>query len=257
MIYAATCHALKTDQKTDIKIDDYFKWKERSLFDILVAFKGANRTNVRFGPEESDKVVTTITYEYKSSDVINNNRENKFPRFKPNGTYEIETLKSFNPPGKYGKIQDSDLIRIKHNPCFECSFTAWVNLRRRTENAVFTAIDNDEPPTGDESYEQFEVVRGPEIIGYDPGDLEPIIGFLVNSVQRVVASYTIKIHSGFIDPITKNLGKVLTFSGFTESDTSPNATFKVGSAAYNGTLAGLESGISVQIEWLPNKQRPA
>jgi len=257
MIYAPTCHALKTDQKTNIKLGDYFQWKERSLFDFAVAFEGENKTMNQYGPEEGDKIPTTITYEFKSSDVINDGRENKFPKTKPNGTYEIETSASFNPAGKYGKIQDSDLIRIKHNPCFDCSFTAWVNLRKRTKNLIFTAIDDDTPPTGDATYEEFEIISGPDFLSADPQDQDPLIGFLVNALQRVVATFTIKIHSGFIDPKTKELGKVLTFTGFNETENSPNATLRVGSTAYNGTVAGLESGIKAQINWLPNNKRPA
>lgn len=254
MIYAPACHALKTDQKTDIKIEDYFQWKERSLFDFTVGFDGESKTINQYG---QDNKTTTITYEFKSCDVINNGRENKFPKIKTDGTYEIETSQSFNPPGKYGKIQDSDLIRIKHNPCFDCSFTAWVILRKRTKNLIYRAVDDPTPPTGDERYEQFEIVSGPDVIFEDPQDQEPTFGFLINTVERVVALFGIKIHSGIIDPKTKNLGKVLTFAGFAESDSSSNATLRVGSVAYKGYVPGLEDGIKTQINWLPNNKRPA
>ena len=254
MIYAPACHALKTDQKTNIKIEDYFQWKERSLFDFTVGFEGQNKTINQYG---EDNKTTTITYEFKSCDVINNGRENKFPKIKTDGTYEIETSQSFNPPGKYGKIQDSDLIRVKHNPCFDCSFTAWVVLRKRTQNSIYIFIDDHETPTGDERYEQFDIVSGPDLIGEDPGDQEPIFGYLINTVERVVASFGIKIHSGFIDPKTKNLGKVLTFTGFTESENITNATLRVGSVAYNGYVLSIESGIKTKIDWLPNNKRPA
>jgi hypothetical protein len=240
--------------QTDIKAEDYFQWKERSLFDCTVQFGGSSQTTNKYG---KDDVTTIITYQSKSSDVINNGRENKFPKIKTDGSYKIETSESFNPAGKFGKIQDSDLIRIKHNPCFDCSFTAWVNLRKRTENLIFTAVDDLTPPTGDESYEKFEITSGPDFISEDPEDEEPLIGFLVNAVQRVVTLFTIKIHSGIIDPKTKNLGNVLTFTGFTESKDNSSATLKVGSVAYKGYVLGIEEGIKTQINWLPNNKRPA
>jgi hypothetical protein len=44
IIYDADCHTLKKDQKTDVKIDNYFLLKERSLFEIKVDFLGENKT---------------------------------------------------------------------------------------------------------------------------------------------------------------------------------------------------------------------
>lgn len=262
MIYSADCHTLKKDEVTDVKIDDYFLWKERSLFDFKASFQGASETEHEYGPD-GEIITTTTSYEYVSSEVINDDRENKFPEGKDDGTFEIKTSALFNPAGIYGKIKDSDLIRIQHNPCFDCSFTAWVTLRKVTANSLYIVRTKDgdppaQPPAKpDDSYDQWSVVRGPDLFYYDDGG-EGFYGYLINFGQRSTGTLSLHIHPGFIDPETRNVGEILTFSGLAEeSQDSPNAKMKVGNYEYNGFVNGLQDGITAQIEWQPKRQRPA
>lgn len=260
MIYEADCHTLKKDQVTNVKIDDYFLWKERSLFESTVVFQGSNRVSHQYGQDEANKIDTTISYEYVSSDVINDRRENKFPFVKTDGTYEIKTSQSFNPGGKYGKIQDLDLIRIKHNPCFECRFTAWTVLRKKTNNLIIKVTEEEKdsiPNKPNESFDQWEIVSGPDELFTTDEDSPPVYGYLINAGQRFTVSFSIIIHSGFIDPKTRNLGDVFSFTGWAiKSETTPNAKIQIGYLEYNASV-GIEEGITAQIEWKPNKKRPA
>jgi len=262
VIYEADCHTLKKDEVTDIKINDYFLWKERSLFDFKVSFEGASETENEYG-FDAEIITTTISYEYVSSEVINNDRENKFPEGKDDGTFEIKTSSLFNLAGKYGKIKDSDLIRIKHNPCFDCSFTAWVTLRKVEANSLAKVrTENNDPPMDppekpDDSYDRWSIVRGPDLYYIDDGGAH-FWSYLVNSGQRFTRTSSIKIHSGLIDSKTRNLGEVLTFDDWAhESEDSPNAKIKIGTYEYDGFVNGLEDGITAKVEWLPNRQRPA
>jgi len=259
-IYDADCHTLKKDQKTDVKIDNYFLCKERSLFEIKVDFSGANKTTHVYGPDITDTRDTTVTYEFVFADVINNLRENRFPKTKPDGTYEIEKSDAFNPSGKYGKIKDSDLIRLKHNPCFACKFTAWVVLRRKINNLIIEVTEEDHyvtPTKPDDSWDQWSVISGPDIkYRPDPTSGNPWV-YLVNASQRFTVQLSMAIHPGFIDPKTRNLGKVFTFQGWAiESEESPNAKIKAGDSEFNA-LAAVEEGVTARIEWKPNKKRPA
>jgi hypothetical protein len=263
VIYEADCHVLKKNQKTDLEIDDYFLWKERSLFDIKIAFEGQNIICKQYGTDENRRVCTTIVYRYMSSDVINNLRENKFAIIRPDGTYVIEQSGSFNPPGIYGKIKDSDLIKIKHNPCFDCKFTAWVLLHKITTNLIISEGNAEDytivPPKPDPSYFQWDVISGPdENLLQTPGQTTRY-SYIVNSGQNIVVSLSIKIHPGFIDPKTRNLGKVFTFAGWLRElyeEEKQNATIKIRKLEY-AMRAQIEDGITVQAEWLPNKKRPA
>ena len=259
MIYAADCHQLKTDQKTDIKIDDYFLWKERSLFDCIIRFSGSNKTNHEYGEVSSpETITTTITYEAALSEVINNNRENKFPELKDDGTFEIKKSSSFNPAGKYGKINDSDLIRIPYNPCFSCSFSAYVTLHKIFKNLVVGRSSTPgipPPPTApSEAYYQWQVIRGPTAKN-NSGD--PQFDFLINAGQSFTVNLTINIHPGYIDPKTRELGNIINFSGWAEpSGAGSNGKIKVGDYQYDASV-GVEGGITAQIEWKPSKKRPA
>jgi hypothetical protein len=253
MIYEADCHTLKTNQKTDIKIDDYFLWKERSLFDFQVSFQGQSITTVRYGYVNEETITQSATYNFISADVINDDRENKFPVANTDGTYKIEKSDSFNPPGAYGKIKDSDLIKIRHNPCFDCSFTAWVTLRRNQTNRlalVDEPIDDPVPPgKPNDSYDRWDIVRGPELWAVDDSGRETY-AYLVNSSQRITRTSSIQIGPGYIDPKTRNVGGVFSFSGWAqESPDSSNAKIKVGTHEYDGFIMGLEDGITAQIEW--------
>jgi hypothetical protein len=263
VIYAADCHTLKKDEVTDVKIADYFLWKERSLFEIKIAFEGQNVTSHQYGQDEDHKINTTITYEYVSSDVINNLRENKFPKNKPDGTYVIEKSDSFNPEGIYGKIQDSDLIKIRHNPCFNCKFTAWVVLRKKTSNLVVSAGDYDDEPVPpekpDDSYDQWNIVSGPDVNLLQVEGQPVRYSYLVNAGQRSAVTLFMTIHPGFIDPKTRNLGEVFTFTGWLrelEEEEKQNATIKIGKLEY-ARRAQIEDGITVEVEWRPKGDRPA
>ena len=262
MIYSADCHTLKKDQVTDVEIDDYFLWKERSLFDLKVSFQGQNVTTVGYGIDEAETITQSTTYEVVSAEVINNDRENKFPETKDDGTFEIKTSALFNPAGIYGKIKDSDLIRIQHNPCFGCNFTAWATFRRtQTNRLIIIRTPDEDPPIApvkyDNSYDRWDIVRGPDLFYYDDGG-EAFFGFLINAGQRFTQTLSLQIHPGFIDPEKRNVGEILTFSGWAEeSENSPNAKIKIGNYEYNGFVNGLQDGITAQIEWQPKRQRPA
>lgn len=252
MLYEADCHTLKTDQKTDIKIDDYFLWKERSLFDFKASFQGQSITTVGYGMDDVETITQSTTYNLISADVINNDRENKFPIAKTDGTYKIEKSNSFNPPGLYGKIPDSELIKIRHNLCFNCKFSAWFILRITKTNhlvVVRTAEDPETPKKPDDSYDTWNVVRGPDLFYYDDGG-EGIYGYLVNYGQRTTRSSSIEIGPGYIDPETRNVGGVFNFNGWaTLSQNEANAKIKIGSSQFNGLIADLEDGIEANIEW--------
>lgn len=252
MIYEADCHTLKTNQKTDIKIDDYFLWKERSLFDFKVTFQGQSITTVSYGMDDVETITQSTTYNFISADVINDDRENKFPVANTDGTYKIEKSDSFNPPGAYGKIKDSDLIKIRHNPCFDCKFTAWLILRiTKTNHLVIarTAGDPETPAKPDDSYDMWNIVRGPDLFYYDDSG-EGIYGYLINYGQRITRTSSIEIGPGYIDPKTRNVGGVFSFSGWAqESQDSSNANIKVGTYEYDGFVNDLEDGITAQIQW--------
>jgi hypothetical protein len=260
MIYEADCHSLKTNQKTDIKISDYFLWKERSLFDFTISFDGENKTNNEYGLDGQENIITTVSYEYGSSVVINNKRENKTPSIRPDGTYEFKQSDSFNPAGAYGKIKDADLIRIRHNPCFDCEFTAYVSLRKNIQKLVVVLSTYDGiPPTPtppDQTYYQWQIVRGPDLVYSDDSGRESY-GYLINASKNVPVSFTMQIHPGVINEKTREVGQVFTFGGrATQSENNSNAKIKVGSVEYNG-LMQIEDGISSKIEWKPNRKRPS
>lgn len=186
-----------------LPVSDYFEYRQRCLWNLKIDFSGQSLT-FNPGNDEIDlpPFITRKTFSAEVVRVRNDGRENYFPVVEC-GRWKDAKDPSFNPPKEYGKIPDEDLIRLGHNPCHDCSFTAFCNLTVTWQNLFFGSIrpprpgvDEDfnplPPPRPSCDWETWSPGLGPFVGGEDFNE-NPSVSWLVSGRQRVPATFSMAL----------------------------------------------------------------
>jgi hypothetical protein len=134
LLFKPPCFQLKDSEYKELvsmPLDQYFQWRQQKLWDFKAQFDGSiSGTWQR--DQEPERTVTAVL-ESETIRVRNDDRENYFPQEKC-GKWIAQKSDAFNPEKEFGKIPDSDLVKMRHNPCFRCSFTAFCNITITVSN---------------------------------------------------------------------------------------------------------------------------
>jgi hypothetical protein len=146
LLFKPPCFELKDKKYKELvsmSLDDYFKWRQRKMWDFKAQFDGGISGVFHLDEEEW---TTTASMKSETIRVRNNQRENYYPK-STCGKWVDGKSDTFNPAKEFGKIPDADLVKMRHNPCFDCSFTAFCEITIIWTNYIYSTKNYKFPPT--------------------------------------------------------------------------------------------------------------
>jgi len=264
VLFKAACLPLAdgTESGSSVSLDRFYQWTQRNLWTATLKLTGQGSFQSVF--EFGDRVeTTTFSCQASESLVRNDGRENLFPEIGGNGKVSLEPSKDFNPEGPYGKIPDSDLLRILHNPCFDCSFTAWFNCQTLWTNYLIVQEPGSPDPTKPNDWSDWsitgvdrEIIRQPSPVE-DPDEIDL---FHIRGTQNFVLSSGLVVLGGKIKLADRNVYPEYVVSGSVQPSDSGQSEITVDGRKTGAQCLGVPDDgtapIKVQLAWVIGKDRP-
>lgn len=255
-LFKSPCLSLRNEPADDnisLKLSAYYRWRHANLWEADVQITGNSEYITRFEFEDREEK-TNLTCNARTIKTRNDNRENFNIILKEDGTTAEEKLTDFNPPGTYGKIPDENLIRLRHEPCFnECSFTAFVHVQKIWSNYLIFQDLGAEPPKkplywSSWSYSVDQVYTDEEHYR----DM-----YHINGIENMLWTVSLIVRTGQINPATLKVNPVYFIQGpvILSNNLSDTSVITIdGHAKSAGVL--LPEGLNASLVWSNNTARP-
>lgn len=254
-LFKSPCLSLSNpaaDQDITLKMSKYYAWRHAKMWDAKVEVTGSSQTQTFFEFEDRTET-TTLTCETETILTRNDGRQNESVVLNQDGTTSKVPVTNFNSAGRYGKIPDENLIRLRHEPCFDCSFTAFVRLSKNWTNYLILMDEGD--PAPDMPFGWSSWSYSVEQINVDENTVKDL--YHVNGVENVLWQLVLKVESGQINPVTFQVNPKYAIDGPVLLGTGSGQPAQIHLDGFvKEARCNLSPGLTTNVFWETNSDRP-
>lgn len=255
-LFRSRCLALHNplaDQDITLKLSEYYKWRHANLWHADLQITGTGEINSYFYFEDRTET-TTLTCHAQTIKTRNDGRENVSVLLNEDGTTSMTTIEDFNPPGIHGKIPDENLIRLRHEPCFPCSFTAFVLVQKNWNNLLMFLDPGDPPPEKPFGWSSWSYSVENNFSTDNDTDRDL---YHINGVENVLWTINLQIKSALINSTLLYVHPQYTINGPVTLQNDAEATSTVTIDGYQKSASvALPAGLQAHLVWSNNSVRP-